>query len=348
MLMTLYAHAQESQRSDAIIHGPRAEELVAGIDHDFSQSQLDATNQAAACVRLRQFDRFAQAFLDVHPDSIVVHIGCGLDTRFDRVDNGRVTWYDLDLPPVIALRRELLEETSRYKMLATDALDLAWLDVIGEQADKPLLVIAEGVFMYFTDAEMQRLVLTIHKRFPNAELVFDVASPLIIKLQNFKLARLKSDVRMHWALKDYNTLERWASGIRLLETWHYTSLNESIPRLRKLQMLFRLFPPLGKGMVILHYTLNQSDTEEAIPMKHQSVKIWGYLIAAVLGAVVGAVGMALVAQLIPKMMSQMMKEMPNMMRACMEQEGIDMPEMCQRMMAECSDQHKKNVEFKKD
>jgi len=43
----------------------------------------------------REFDRFAQDFLSRHPDGVVVHIGCGLDTRFERVDNGRVdgmTW----------------------------------------------------------------------------------------------------------------------------------------------------------------------------------------------------------------------------------------------------------------
>lgn len=261
MLITLYAHAQESQRHDAIIRDPRAEALVARIDYDFSGSQLSATNQAAACLRLRQFDRFAQTFLDAHPDSVVVHIGCGLDTRFDRVDNGHVIWYDLDMPSVIALRRELLAETSRYKMLATDALDLAWLDVVEEHIDKPLLVIAEGVFMYFTDTEMRRLVLALHERFTGLELIFDVASPFVIKKQNAKLARLKSDVRMQWSLKHYDALEQWAPGIRLLETWYYTSLEESIPRLRKLQLLFRLFPPLGKGMVILHYVAGKSNVQ---------------------------------------------------------------------------------------
>jgi O-methyltransferase involved in polyketide biosynthesis len=43
---------------------------------------------------------------------VAVHIGCGLDTRFDRVDNGQVVWYDLDLPLVIGLRRKLIPETS--------------------------------------------------------------------------------------------------------------------------------------------------------------------------------------------------------------------------------------------
>lgn len=260
MLMTLYSHAVESRRPDALIHDSRAEELVTRIDYDFARSPLGEDDQAATCVRLRQFDRFAQAFLAAHPDGVVVHIGCGLDTRFDRVcvgqpDNGQVTWYDLDLPPVIELRRNLLDETPRYKMIAASALDLAWLDVVDVHPGKPFLFIAEGVFMYFPDAEMRHLVLALRERFPGAELVFDIASPFIVKMQNLKLARLKADFRMRWSLRHYDALEAWAPGIHLLETWYYTSVKESIPRLAKLQKLFRLIPPLGKGMVILHYRL---------------------------------------------------------------------------------------------
>ncbi len=255
MLATLYSHAIESSRSDALICDPRAQELAARIDYDFVRHQMGQEDQAATCVRLRQFDRFAQAFLAAHPDGVVVHIGCGLDTRFDRVDNGRVMWYDLDLPPVIKLRRKLLDETSRYKMIASSALDLAWLDVADVYSGRPFLFIAEGVLMYFSDDEVRRLVLALQERFSGAELVFDVASPLVVWLQNLSLARSKADFRMRWSLRRYDALEAWSPGIRLLETWYYTSLQESIPRLEKTQKLFRLFPPLGKGMVILRYRL---------------------------------------------------------------------------------------------
>lgn len=259
MLATLYSHAVENRYPDALIRDPRAEELVARIDYDFERFQLNPTNQAATCVRLRQFDRFAQAFLAAHPDGVVVHIGCGLDTRFDRVDNGQVTWYDLDLPPVIDLRRKLLEETPRYKMIASSALDLGWLDTVDVHPDKPFLFIAEGVFMYFPDSEIRRLVLTLRERFPGAEMVFDVASPFVVWLQNLNLRLKRPDVRMAWSLRHYNALEAWASGIHLLETWYYTSIKESIPRLEKIQRLFRLVPLYGKGMVILRYCLGQKE-----------------------------------------------------------------------------------------
>ncbi|MBN1873536.1 MAG: class I SAM-dependent methyltransferase [Anaerolineae bacterium] len=256
MLMTLYMHALESRRPDALIRDPYAERLVGQIDYDFSHFKIDDDDQAGACVRLRQFDRFVRTFLDVHPDGVVVHIGCGLDTRFDRVDNGQVMWYDLDMPPVIELRRQLLAETARYTMIASSALDLAWLDLVRTQNNRPFFFVAEGVFMYFTNAEMQRLVLALHERFPGAELVFDVCSPLIVGIQNLKLKLMKADFRMRWSLHHYDALEQWAPGIRLLEPWYYVDIQESIPRLQRIKTLFRLFPPLGKGMVLLHYVLD--------------------------------------------------------------------------------------------
>jgi O-methyltransferase involved in polyketide biosynthesis len=347
MLATLYSHAEESRRSDALIRDPRAEEMVARIDYDFVRSQMGEDDQAATCLRLRQFDRFAQVFLAAHPDGVVVHIGCGLDTRFDRVDNGQVTWYDLDLPPVIELRRKLLEETPRYRMIATSALDLAWLDVVDVHPGKPFLFIAEGVFMYFPDAEMRRLVSALRERFPGAEMVFDVASPLVVALQNLSLARMKADFRMRWSLRHYDALEAWASGIQLLETWYYTSIKESVPRLQKLQTIFRLFPPLGKGTVILHYRLNHTLAQmEERPMKNKST-VWGYGIAALVGAVAGGLAVALAARLAPKvmgrMMDKMMAEFPRRMMARMQAEGRDPMEMCQKMMAEFGTQEQKET-----
>ncbi len=339
MLATLYSHAMENRYPDALIRDPRAGELVARIGYDFTANPLHPTNQAAACVRLRQFDCFAQAFLSAHPDGVVVHIGCGLDTRFDRVcagkpENEQAVWYDLDLPPVIELRRKLLEETPRYKMIAASALDLAWLDIVDVHPGKPFLFIAEGVFMYFPDAEMRRLVLVLHERFPGAELVFDVASPLVVWIQNLKLRLSYPGVRMAWSLRHYDALEAWAPGILLLEEWYYTSIRETIPRLKKLQTMFRLFPPLGKGMVILHYRLDRTSIKIGRQSMKKNSSVWGYVIAALLGALAGGLVVAWATRLIPKMMGKMMADFPRRMMAQMKAEGRDPAEMCQQMMAQ--------------
>jgi len=98
----------------------------------------------AIVLRNRELDRHVQEFLARHEDAVVVHIGCGLDARFERVDDGHVDWSDLDLPEVIDLRRRLLgAEGPRYHHLACSVLDTAWMDRVSEHALRPFLFIAE-------------------------------------------------------------------------------------------------------------------------------------------------------------------------------------------------------------
>ena len=121
LLIILAIRAFESQRPDALVKDERAEALVSQMDQDLLRKKLakiEDYSQVATILRSRELDRHAQDFLARHPEAVVVHIGCGLDTRFERVDNGQVEWYDLDLPDVIALRRKLIGgEGQRYRLL---------------------------------------------------------------------------------------------------------------------------------------------------------------------------------------------------------------------------------------
>src|SRR5512139_3519560 len=134
LLITLYIRAVESQRPDALVKDERAEALVSQLDLESLRKTLALTDdfsRVAVILKSREFDRLARDFLVRHPDAVVVHIGCGLDTRFERVDNGRVQWYDLDLPDVIELRRKLVGgEGTRRHFLACSVLDSAWLDTV--------------------------------------------------------------------------------------------------------------------------------------------------------------------------------------------------------------------------
>jgi methyltransferase (TIGR00027 family) len=261
LLITLYIRAIESQRPDALIKDERAEALVRQLDQESLQKTLALTDdfsRVAVILKGREFDRFAQDFLRRHPDAVVVHIGCGLDTRFERVcseqpDNGQVEWYDLDLPDVIELRRKLVGgEEARHHLLAGSVLDNAWLDTVSVHHQRPFLFLAEGVFMYFDEAQVKSLVLTLRDRFPGAELVFDAFSPFMRWAHNFKVTRTGIGAHLHWALKHGQDLERWIAGIRLLDERFPFQYPE--PRIRRaLQM--RLFPFLATAIGVFHYQL---------------------------------------------------------------------------------------------
>ena len=111
LLILLYNRAMESQRPDAMMRDEKAVALVTQMSYDFDQVReirMFEANKVARIMLTREMDRYARDFLSRHPDAVVVHIGCGLDSRFERVDNGQVEWYDLDLPDVIELRRKFI------------------------------------------------------------------------------------------------------------------------------------------------------------------------------------------------------------------------------------------------
>lgn len=81
-------------------------------------------------LRARHVDQKARDFLEWHPEGVIVNLGCGLDTRFYRLDGGRLHLFDLDLPEVIDLKRQLLAETERYHFVASSVLDFDWMDMV--------------------------------------------------------------------------------------------------------------------------------------------------------------------------------------------------------------------------
>ena len=257
-LIPLYIRAIESQRPDALLKDEKAVALVRQMDYDFSRilAKIDEEVRVAIVLRNREFDRYARNFLARYPEAVVVHIGCGLDARFERVDNGQVEWYDLDLPQVIALRRKFIGgEGARYHFLACSVLESAWLNALSAHLQRPFLFLAEGVLMFFEEAQVKSLVLTLKAHFPGAELVFDAFSPFFVWANNRRVARTKIGARCHWALKRGQDLESWGDGICLLDEWFPFTRPE--PRLAHVQWV-RYIPLLAKTTGVFHYRLGRA------------------------------------------------------------------------------------------
>jgi O-methyltransferase involved in polyketide biosynthesis len=259
LLLPLYNRAMESKRPDAIIKDEKAVELVTKMDLDFSRVKRVRMTRMLGVMRIifaREFDRYAREYLARHPDAVVVHIGCGLDTRFERVDDGRVEWYDLDLPEVIDLRRKLIGgEAGRYHLLGCSVLGDAWTETVKAHSSRPILFLAETVFIYFSEAQVKGLVLALRDRFPGAELVFDGWKPFEIRLGNRYLSRSPFGGLMRWGVWSGREIEGWGTGIRLLDEWGFFDRPE--PRLdsfRWMAPLFRAFKP----MMIFHFRFGEN------------------------------------------------------------------------------------------
>ena len=154
LLIPLWARARENKKQKPYLFDPKASEIIRCIDYDFgslerafTQGAFGRDHAAIFMIRNKYFDDAIKEFIVVHPKAAVVNIGAGLDTTFYRVDNGSIRWYDLDLPDVIALRRQLSLETDRSKCIAKSVLDFTWFDDIGPEPDG-LFLFAGGVLFY--------------------------------------------------------------------------------------------------------------------------------------------------------------------------------------------------------
>lgn len=206
-LFPLYLRAIESQRYDAIIKDDRAVALVRQMNYDFSQFKFDEDDSAILSLRNQEFDRLIRYFLLRCPEAVVVHIGCGLDTRFERIDNGKIEWYDLDLPEVIELRRRFIGgEGERYHFLSCSVFDAAWPERLGVHSRSPFLFVAEGVLQYFEEAQVKSLVLLLQRRFPNSELICDAITPYVGATTNVRHESAKMPL-VKWEIERSTDLE---------------------------------------------------------------------------------------------------------------------------------------------
>lgn len=266
LLIPLCVRALEAQRPDGLLKDERAVALVQqiGCDPVHILENVEPYTQAAVILRNLKIDQDVQDFMQQHSDAVIIQIGCGLDTRFKRVDNGYADWYDLDLPEVIALRRELTgdeDEKERYHLLAGSALEDAWLEVVGAHHPRPFLFLAESVLMYFSEAQVRRLVLTLKERFPGAELLFDAFTPLMVWANNLRVSKTGIGAPFQWGLKRPRELEDWdaassiGAGIRLLEEWYPFRCDE--PRLGKVRAV-RNISFFAKSIGLFHYQLGEA------------------------------------------------------------------------------------------
>lgn len=251
LLVPLYMRALESRRKRPILNDPKAVEMVESIDWDFQR--LGQRWRVFSCVlRSAMFDVWVADFIRSHPEGTVVEIGCGLNTRFERLDNGRVHWFDLDLPGPIELRRKFFADTSRRTTLAASVVDTSWIEAV-QRSPGPYFLVAETVLIYLEEWQVKTALAQIARSFPRASVAFDTASRKAIDNGNKGFVRTKMAVRFTWSCEDPRDIERWDVRLRLVESRSIVDVPDPLkPRLSwqariSFGVFRRLFPRVANA-----------------------------------------------------------------------------------------------------
>jgi len=174
------------------------------------------------------------------PDATIVNIGAGLDTTFQRIDNGKIFWYDLDLPDTIELRRKLIPESERNRFISKSVLDFTWCKDI-EVIRSKVIFIAAGILCYFDKESVRDIFLHLVQEFPESEIIFETMSKVLIWLSNRQVAHKKGKAelsKMKWGCRSSKGIRRWSdkiqvfqeypiySDVKIREEWHKQTLSQ--------------------------------------------------------------------------------------------------------------------------
>ncbi len=221
LLIPLYFRARETARPDAIVRDPEAVRIAATLDYDFARFDSAWIVGLDCVIRSEIFDERVRAFIDRHPEAVIINLGAGLDARFQRVDNAAIRWYDLDLPDAIAVRDRLLPPADRVVHLAASMFDPAWLEQVTAAPGTPVLVIAEGLFCYCGEEDLRRLFARLADRWPGVHVLFQSISPRYVGRESRVPAVKLTRARLRWGLESGREIESWSDRYRFLGEWAF-------------------------------------------------------------------------------------------------------------------------------
>lgn len=239
MYIPLYGKAYVS-RKGILLQDTKAEEIWAAEGFALKGKSKSKWLAYYMAMRARVFDQWLQKKMTADPSAVVLHLGCGMDSRVLRVgaverqnsvecqdfaechnhlncqgyaasQETRIGhWYDVDFPEVIAERKRYYQDNNYYHMVASDVRDSHWMEQI--PADHHAIVVLEGVSMYLTPEELSGVLASLNGHFAQVQILMDCYTTFAAKASKYKNPINDVGVTQVYGLDDPAVLE---AGTRL-------------------------------------------------------------------------------------------------------------------------------------
>jgi O-methyltransferase involved in polyketide biosynthesis len=242
LFIPLVARATETTREKPIISDEKSSEILKTVNLNNKITDGGQISTHGILARTKIIDDEVKNFLSLDVNTTIINLGAGLDTRITRMDNGVLKWYDLDLPDVIQIRRRYFTENERIQFISKSVLDSSWTDHIHTYDNSTVLIIAEGLLMYFSEEDVSQILSHIANRFPGTHMFFDVIHSYFInkKISNTFL----------WGIDYAKDIEKLNSNINLIQSWSAGDLLRD--RQSKILRVLNLLPATRNRSQILH------------------------------------------------------------------------------------------------
>jgi O-methyltransferase involved in polyketide biosynthesis len=233
LLVPLHYRVEESRAGSSSYKDEMAERFHEAIAYDWEKFHDSALQQPAIAARTAILDDQVKAFIAANPDALIVNLGAGLDTRFHRLDNGKIAWVELDLPAVIALRHKLGEPANaRHILLAASVFEKdRWIPEVKSHAGSRILFVAEGLFPYFTQAQHKEVFGWLADNFPRQDMLFQTSAPSVVRdfVPLSVLSKLRSSVDLQWGLEESEDVSLLNAKVQFVSDFPLLTDYEKLP-----------------------------------------------------------------------------------------------------------------------
>ena len=247
LLITLYSRAAMSKRK-MILEDKKAEEIIALAGYDERKLQVNQKLQALLTLRAYLIDEYTKQFIDRHNgDCNIIQLGCGLDSRYIRINDNRIKWFDLDFYGTIVMRKKYYKSTKNYKMISSNVCNFSWFDEI-DDLNKPTLIIGEGLFMYLNENENRLVLNELTKRLKDCEIIMDVFNTPSVAFSRFAPSLRRVNANLKFGYNSYKKIEEMCPLVEHLQTKYYYDCQKinDLPFLLRLRFNFRRITGLFK------------------------------------------------------------------------------------------------------
>ena len=198
MLLTLYTKAKHSQERNHKFFDSKAVDVISEIDYDFTMADNDLKMQWGVISRTILLDEMVLDYIRSHPNCTIVNISSGMDTRFDRLDNGIIKWYNVDLENSANFRLNYIKDSDRVKTLPYSAMDPSWASKIESSED--ILFVIEGLTMYLIEEDNKKILDIIDENFKSCTVFTEIMPPASVKNVKEKSVE-EMDAKFIWGVK---------------------------------------------------------------------------------------------------------------------------------------------------
>jgi len=270
-LATLRSHVIESQNGNPIMNDPMAayclEKLISLASEEektlLFNRKLPSSLTRHIALRARKYGMIVNDFISNTSSCTVINLGCGFDTRFWRINNKKCEYIELDLPELIAIKKEILKEHISYELIGCSVLDSSWIDKVTSKGNRNFILIAEGLFMYLPKDDIINLFKIISNRFYHSQIVLEVATEKytrglwkkIVEMKIKRILGLDAGSSYNFGVRQSRDIESYSNGIKIIDEWSYLEDDDIRPKILK---YFSRFKSLTRTQWTITASINEN------------------------------------------------------------------------------------------